>query len=146
VHMQVHERLFIGGDWVAPATRATIDVVSPHNEEVIGRVPEGREADVDRAVAAARAAFDDGPWPRTSPAERAGARRAVLADLQARAGDMATTITQEMGCPISFSHMGQVMATNMVLDYYARLTREYAFEELRAGMLGPCVVRREAVG
>ncbi len=144
--MQVHERLFIGGEWVAPATRATIDVVSPHSEEVIGRVPEAREADVDRAVAAARAAFDDGPWPRTSPAERADAMTALLAELQARAGDMATTITQEMGCPISFSHMGQVMATNMVLDYYARLTREYAFEDLRAGMLGPCVVRREAVG
>src|SRR5262245_42219330 len=144
--MQVHERLFIGGDWVAPSTRATIEVISPHSEEPIGRVPEAREADVDRAVAAAREAFDRGPWPRMTPAERADVMGALLGELQARAGDMATTITQEMGCPISFSHMGQVMATNMVLDYYARLAREYGFEDLRQGMLGPCIVRREPVG
>jgi betaine-aldehyde dehydrogenase len=144
--MQVHERLFIGGDWVAPATTATIDVVSPASEEVIARVPEGREADIERAVAAAREAFDHGPWPRMSPAERADVMEKLLGELQARSGDMAMTITQEMGCPISFSNMAQVMATNMVLDYYVRLTREYAFEDLRQGMLGPCLVRREPVG
>jgi betaine-aldehyde dehydrogenase len=144
--MQVHERLFIGGDWVAPATTATIDVVSPHSEETIARVPEGREADVDRAVAAARNAFDQGPWPRMTPSERADVMAALLGELQARAGDMAVTITQEMGCPISFSNMGQVMAANMVLDYYVRLAREYPFEDVRHGMLGPCIVRREPVG
>ena len=144
--MQIHERLFIGGDWVAPATSATIDVVSPHSEETIGRVPEGREGDIERAVASAREAFDHGPWPRMTPAARADVMAALLGELQARAGDMAVTITQEMGCPISFSHMGQVMATNMVLDYYVRLAREYRFEDLRQGMLGPCIVRREPVG
>ncbi len=144
--MQVHERLFIGGEWVTPATRSTIEVISPHSEEPIGRVPEAREADVDRAVAAARSAFDDGPWPRMTPHERADVMAALLMQLQARADDMATTITQEMGCPISFSHMGQVMATNMVLDYYVRLAREYRFEDHRQGMLGPCIVRREPVG
>src|SRR5689334_20487228 len=144
--MQTHDRLFIGGSWVPPSSSATIDVVSPHTEEVIARVPEAREADVDRAVAAAREAFDRGPWPRMTPAERADVMAALLAELQARAGDMATTITQEMGCPISFSHMGQVMATNMVLDFYVRLAREYRFEDLRQGMLGPCIVRREPVG
>src|SRR5215813_4488276 len=56
------------------------------------------------------------------------------------------TITQEMGSPISFSHLGQVMAANMVLDYYVRLAREFAFEDVRQGMLGPCIVRREPVG
>ena len=77
--MQVHERIFIGGEWVAPATTATIDVVSPHSEEVIARVPEGREADIDRAVAAARQAFDGGPWPRLTAAERADAMGRLLA-------------------------------------------------------------------
>ena len=144
--MQVHERLFIGGEWVSPATSATIPVVSPHSEEVIGRVPEGREADVDRAVAAARDAFDHGPWPRMRPAERADRMAALLSELQARADEMAVTITREMGCPISFSNMGQVMATNMVLDYYVRLAREYPFEQVRPGMLGPCLVRKEPVG
>jgi acyl-CoA reductase-like NAD-dependent aldehyde dehydrogenase len=56
--MQTQETLFIDGQWVAPASRATIDVISPHTEEVIARVPEGCEADIDRAVAAARTAFD----------------------------------------------------------------------------------------
>ena len=51
-----------------------------------------------------------------------------------------------MGCPITFSHMGQVLAANMVLDYYAKLAREYPFEEIRPGMLGPALVRQEPVG
>jgi aldehyde dehydrogenase (NAD+) len=144
--MQTHDRLFIGGEWVQPSSTATIDVVSPHTEAVVGRVPEGREADVDRAVAAAREAFDRGPWPRMTPGERADLMAALLAQLQACAGDLAVTITQEMGSPISFSHMAQVMASNMVLDYYVRLAREYRFEDVRAGMLGPCIVRREPVG
>jgi betaine-aldehyde dehydrogenase len=144
--MQVHERLFIGGDWVAPSTAATIEVVSPHTEEVIARVPEAREADVDRAVAAARQAFDRGPWPRLAPGERADVMARLLAILQERSAELAVTITSEMGCPISFSHMGQVMAANMVLDYYVRLAREYRFEEVRPGMLGPALVRREPVG
>ena len=71
---------------------------------------------------------------------------ALLGQLQMKSADMAETITREMGCPISFSNMGQVMATNMVLDYYVGLTRSYAFEETRPGMLGSCLVRREPVG
>jgi len=144
--MQTHDRLFIGGAWVPPSSTATLDVISPHSEEVIARVAEGREADIDRAVAAAREAFDHGPWPRMTPTERADRMSALLAQLQARAGDMAVTITQEMGSPISFSHMGQTMAANMVLDYYIKLARAYPFEEVRPGMLGPCLVRREPVG
>jgi betaine-aldehyde dehydrogenase len=144
--MQVHERLFIGGDWVRPATGATIDVVSPHSEEVIARVPEAREADIDRAVAAARTAFDTGPWPRMTPGQRADVMAALNARLQERAADLATTITNEMGCPILFSQLGQVMAANLVLDYFTHLAREYRFEEVRPGMLGPALVRREAVG
>jgi aldehyde dehydrogenase (NAD+) len=144
--MHTHRKLFIGGDWVAPATDATIEVISPHTEEVIARVAEAREPDIDRAVAAARRAFDEGPWPRTTPGERADVMARLLAALQARADVLATTITAEMGSPISFSHMGQVMASNMVLDYYVGLARTYAFEDVRQGMLGPTLVRREPVG
>ncbi len=144
--MQVHERLFIGGEWVQPSTSATLDVISPHSEEVIARVPEGREADMDRAVAAARQASDRGPWPRMRAAERADVMARLLALLQERAAELAITITNEMGCPISFSNLGQVMASNMVLDYFVHLAREYPFEEVRPGMLGPALVRREPVG
>src|SRR4029453_9469720 len=144
--MQRHDKLFIGGDWVARSRGAPIAVISPHTEEVIARVAEAREADVDRAVAAARAAFDDGPWPRLRAVEPADAMARLLAALQERSAEMATTITDEMGSPISFSHLGQVMASNMVLDYFTPLAREYPFEEVRDGMLGPSLVRREAVG
>jgi aldehyde dehydrogenase (NAD+) len=144
--MTVHDKLFIDGEWVAPATSATLTVISPHTEEVIARVPAAQGADVDRAVAAARHAFDRGPWPDTAPGERADIMAKLLAALQQRAAEMATTITAEMGCPIAFSHLGQVMASHMVLDYFAHLARTYAFEEVRSGMLGPALVRREAVG
>ena len=144
--MRTHKQLFIGGDWVAPSTDAMLDVISPHTEEVFARVAEAREADVDRAVAAARAAFDDGPWPRLRAAERADAMARLLAALQERSEEMATRITDEMGSPIAFSNLGQVMASNMVLDYYIRLAREFAFEDVRDGMLGPTIVRREPVG
>jgi aldehyde dehydrogenase (NAD+) len=144
--MKTYERLFIGGEWVVPSSSAKIEVVNPHSEEVIARVPEAREADVDRAVAAARAAVDDGPWPQKNPVERADAMARILGVLQSRSDELAVTITEEMGSTISFSHMGQVMAANMVLHYYTELARTYPFEEVRPGMLGPCVVRREPVG
>src|SRR3954454_13220227 len=80
--MRQHDRLYIGGEWVAPAGTGTIDVISPHTEEVIGRVPDATPADIDRAVAAAREAFDQGRWPRMAPAERA----AILGRLTALFG------------------------------------------------------------
>jgi aldehyde dehydrogenase (NAD+) len=144
--MQTQDKLFIGGQWCAPSSAATIQVVSPHTEEVIAKVPESREADVDRAVAAAREAFDNGPWPRMPAAERAAHMAQLSAILQSRSEEIAETITREMGSPISFSNLGQAMATNMVLDYFTGLAREYAFEELRQGMMGPCLVRHEPVG
>jgi betaine-aldehyde dehydrogenase len=66
---------FIGGKWL-PADGANIlEIISPTSEEVVGRVPEATTDDVDSAVASARAAFDNGPWPRLSVKERAGSAR-----------------------------------------------------------------------
>src|SRR5262245_31555307 len=144
--MQNHDRLFIDGDWVHPSTSAMLDVISPHTEAVIARVAEGREADIDRAVAAARAAFDNGPWPRMRATERADVMARLLAVLQERAAELAVTITNEMGCPISFPHLGQVMASNIVLEQYIQLARTASFEEVRPGLQGPSLVRREPVG
>src|SRR5687768_9945162 len=70
-----YKELYVGGRWVAPATSRRIELVSPHSEEPLGSVPEASEQDVDRAVEAARRAFDTGPWPRTDPAERLAAVR-----------------------------------------------------------------------
>ena len=144
--IETHTKLFIDGTWAKPATTATIDVISPHTEQVIAKVAEAREADVDRAVDAARAAFDTGPWSRTSAAERSAAMQRLLLALQMRSEQLAQVITAEMGSPISFSNMGQVLAANLVLDYFARLAGEYAFEDVRQGMMGPALVRREPVG
>jgi aldehyde dehydrogenase (NAD+) len=144
--MQSHDRLWIGGEWEKPASSASIEVISPFTEEPVGRVPEATADDVDRAVKAARRAFDEGPWPRTPAAERADRMGKLQQGLQARANDLATTITAEMGSPITFSHMGQVMASNLVLGYYVGLTQQFPFEEVRQGMLGPAVVRQEPVG
>lgn len=145
--MQVHDKLFIGGEWVTPAGSATIEVTSPHTEEVIARVPEASAADIDNAVGAARRAFDEGPWPRMEPAERADVMAKISQTIQARSQDYAETITREMGSPISWAIMGQVFASTMVLDYYTGLARTYPFEELRDGVLGnKALVRKEAVG
>jgi aldehyde dehydrogenase (NAD+) len=144
--MIVHDAFYLGGRLEKPSSAATIEVHSPFDGALVGRVPEAREADVDRAVALARAAFDEGPWPHTSGAERADILERLLAALQKRAGQVAETITREMGSPISFSHAGQVFATHMVLEYYAKLARRFAFEEPCEVMIGEGLVRRVPVG
>lgn len=144
--MKTYDKFFIGGKWVEPAGTGTLEVVSPATLEVVGRVPEATEADMDRAVAAAREAFDLGPWPRMSPAERADIMASISAAVMAQMDDFATLITNENGAPISFSQMGQVYAATAVLDTYVGLARSYQFEETRAGMLGQVLVRREPVG
>ena len=63
-------KLFIGGEWVAATSGREIEIINPNTEEPVARVAEASEADMDRAVAAARQAFDHGPWPTTPPAER----------------------------------------------------------------------------
>ena len=100
--MTVKDKLFIGGEWVEPKGTGIIEVVSPATEDVIGRAPDGTRADIDRAVAAACEAFDRGPWPRMSPKERADIMASLSACISARSEEIARTITEENGSPISF--------------------------------------------
>ena len=82
-------RFFIGGQWVEPSSDSAIDVITPATEKLFVSVAEAQEADVNRAVAAARTAFDAGPWPRMSHSERAGYIRAIgreLANAQRQRG------------------------------------------------------------
>lgn len=122
------DRLFIGGDWVKPSSDSTFDVISPATEELYVSVAEAFEPDIDRAVAAAREAFDYGPWPRMSPAERAVHLRAIANGLNARANDVAQTWPNEMGILHSTA---QMFAGTMggVYDYYAGLADTFPFEE-----------------
>ncbi|GAB3682419.1 aldehyde dehydrogenase [Actinocorallia lasiicapitis] len=144
--MQEHKHFFIGGDWVAPSGTGRIDVVDPHTEEVIGSVPDGANADINRAVAAARQAFDHGPWPRMTPAERAVAVGRLSAIYAERQQQMADLVTAEMGSPALFSVFAQAAIPQMVLQYYVDLAASYTWEEERPGMLGPVTVTQEPVG
>ena len=141
------DAFFIDGDWAAPATGDTLEVVSPHSEEVVATVPEGRPADIDAAVAAARRAFDEGPWPRLSPQERIDVVQAFSGLYAGKLAEMADLITIEMGSPTSFSNLAQSPAPWMQIEAFLAIARELPWEETRAGALGsPVVVRREPVG
>jgi betaine-aldehyde dehydrogenase len=139
--------LFIGGEWVAPAGSGTIDVISPHSEELVGRVPEGTEADIDRAVTAARDAFDNSDWSRMGPTDRAAIVQNFANIYAARMMDMAEIVTEEMGSPITFSQLAQSPAPWMMLSTFLTIASEFPWEERRAGVLGgEVIVRHEGVG
>lgn len=144
--MITQDTLFIGGEFVAPAGTDRIDVVNPATEEILGSCPEGTTADVDRAVAAAREAFDHGPWPKMSPSERADAIARLSAALQARGADIADLITKENGSPSSWSIMGQVFSATMVLDSYVDIAKNHDWVTERQGALSPVTVRKAPVG
>jgi acyl-CoA reductase-like NAD-dependent aldehyde dehydrogenase len=138
--------VFVGGTWTE-ATGEVVDVISPHTEEPIARVASAGPDEVDRAVAAARDAFDQGPWPRLGPSERIDAVRR-LADLcRARRREMAQLITAEMGSPISFSKLAQAGLPVMLLDAFAGIASGFPWDEVRPGHFGADVMlRREPVG
>ena len=145
--MITKDSLFIGGDFVPPAGTQTIDVISPSTEEVIGHAPDGTNADIDRAFDAARDAFDRGPWPRMVATERADVMAKLSQLIQGRSQEFSETISQQNGSPISWSLLGQVFSSTLVLDFYTDLARGYRFEEERPGLIGtPALVRREPVG
>ena len=102
----VRDRLYIGGEWVDPAGDGTIDVINPSTEEVVGRIPEGTAEDADRAVKAARAAFDS--WSQTTPQERSDYMAAIGAKLGERGDELAALIATEMGMPLKLTRMIQV--------------------------------------
>ncbi|SDS60789.1 aldehyde dehydrogenase family protein [Pseudomonas oryzae] len=104
----MHDRLqlYIDGAWVAPQGQGLAEVQNPASEEVIGRVPLGGEADVNRAVDAARRAFP--VWSRTPSSVRAGYIRALANKLRAHADEMAALITAELGMPVQWCRLVQV--------------------------------------
>ena len=141
------DALFIGGEWATPASSGLLQVISPHSEEVVATVPEGTTADIDAAVAAARTAYDEGPWPRMSPAERIAVVEAFSGLYAARLGDMAELITTEMGSPTAFSNLAQAPAPWMQIEAFLTAAREFPWEEPRPGALGAdVIVRHEPVG
>jgi acyl-CoA reductase-like NAD-dependent aldehyde dehydrogenase len=138
--MQTYDKLYINGAWVTPAGSGTIDVISASTEVVMGRVPEGTPADVDRAVAAARDAFND--WAQTAKDERGKYLQRIGEGLAARMTDIATTIAGEVGMPMRLSQMIQAGLPTAVMSSYPQILEEFPFEE----QINNSLVVREAVG
>ena len=122
------ECLFIDGKWVPASSGRSIDVISPATEEVFLTVAEANEADIDRAVDAARRAFDTGPWPRMTHAERAVYLRRIGDAMDARVDAIATIWPNEMGILYAMAHpfAGTIGET---WRYYAGLADSFAWEE-----------------
>jgi aldehyde dehydrogenase (NAD+) len=137
--------LFVGGAWVKPSSDRVIEVISPTTEEVIAHVPEAAPADMDAAVRAARQAFDHGPWPRMSPAERAEALLRILNEVESRFDEMCLAFTAEIGAPFVISQAFHQNALAMWSDS-ATLHERFAFEEERSWADGHARIVREPVG
>lgn len=141
------DELFIGGRWSEASSKDRIDIVSPHTEEPVGHVAAAGPGDIDKAVTAARSAFDSGPWPRLTPAERIAAVRRLAERYGERRAEMAETITAEIGAPISFAQRAQVGLPAMMMSAFCDLAEKYPWEESRPGMYGTDIrIRREPVG
>jgi aldehyde dehydrogenase (NAD+) len=122
------DQFFIGGEWVEPSSDATIDVIDSGSEELYYSVAEAAPADISRAVAAARQAFDDGPWPSLSHAERAGYIRALGAGLMEHSDVLGQLWPRESGALYSFAQFAGRIGSG-VLESYAALADTFAFEE-----------------
>ena len=145
--MFYRDQLFIDGQWSAPESGDAIDVISPHSQEVIGRAAVATAADVDRAVRAARSAFDDGPWPRMQPADRIAAINRLAELYKERRSDMAALITAEIGAPISFAKRAQVGIPQMMFAAFTGLAGGYHWQESRPGLYGNDIrINKQPVG
>jgi aldehyde dehydrogenase (NAD+) len=134
------DKFFIGGQWVAPSSKETIEVHNAGTGAVMGSVPAGGEPDINAAVAAARAALDG--WSQTPVDKRAEYLEKISAGLKARADELAKLIAQEVGMPIKLA--GRIQAGLPIANFanYAKLVKGFKFEET----VGNSVVVREPVG
>ena len=140
------DRFFIGGKWEKPAGDSTLNVISPVTEEVVMTFPEASPKDVDRAVAAAREAFDKGPWPRLSAEERGDMLLKVAEHLKARLPELAEAWTTQVGAPISFTRYVSGQSPEL-FEYYGTLIKTYRLvDERRRDNGGLVRVVREPVG
>ena len=138
--MSHHLQFYIGGRWVEPATGATLDVVDPSTEQPFTAVALGAKADVDRAVAAARAAFEG--FARTTRADRVALLRRIHDVYNARSEDLAQAVSQELGAPLAFAREAQVWAGRVHLEATIEALEAYEFRRAR----GTSLIVKEPVG
>ena len=131
------DELFIGGEWAEPHGSERIAVIAASTEERAGSVPEGTNADIDAAVSAARAAFDDpGGWSAWPVEDRAQALERLASALEARGEEIARRVSLQNGMPISIALETEAVVPAVLARYYAGLVRESPLEETRDGLLG----------
>jgi aldehyde dehydrogenase (NAD+) len=145
-HKTEWDKLFIGGNWVAPSTDDVIDVHSPATGEYVGRVPLAAAADVDAAVAAARKAFDEGPWPSTPPAQRAAVIEAAVKLLEDRKDYFTYLLTAEVGSPPTIVETMHWAGSIGSLSFFAGAADKVTWSETRNGAYGQTIVSKEPVG
>ncbi len=138
--MSNHLKFFINGEWVEPAIPVALDVVDPSTEEPFTQIALGSKADVDKAVAAARAAF--AAFSQWSQAERLALLKRILAEYEKRAEDIAQAVSREMGAPLAFARGSQVAAGHGHLSATITALETYKFTEQR----GTTLIVREPVG
>src|SRR6185503_2374168 len=138
--MTEYLEFYIDGQWVAPAVPKTLDVIDPSTEQSIARISAGSAADVDRAVGAARRAFDT--FSQTTREERIGLLERVIAAYQARLGEIAQTISSEMGAPITLAKAAQAPSGLGHLKQTLAVLKAFPFVEAR----GTTRIYREPVG
>lgn len=142
----IYDKLFIGGEWVKPSSAELLDIRSPHDQSLVGRAVQATSADVDKAVAAARNAFDHGPWPLTTPQERQDLVARFNELHAARAAEAARLISAERGAPIWFTSYLQTALAGQT-DAYLRAAAAFGWEEaLDPSGVAKGLVRREPIG
>jgi acyl-CoA reductase-like NAD-dependent aldehyde dehydrogenase len=145
--MYQRDQLFIDGKWTAAESDSVITVVSPHSEAVIGHASCAGPIDVDRAVRAARAAFDTGPWPRMQPEMRIEAITRLAGIYKEHRAEMAALISAEIGAPISFAKMAQVRLPLTMMSAFCGLAANYEWQQDRPGLYGKDIrIRKQPVG
>ncbi|MDV7136436.1 aldehyde dehydrogenase [Williamsia muralis] len=144
--MYEYEGMYVSGKW-SPTSGPEIEVRSPADGELLGRVSEATAADVDVAVEAARAALERGPWSRSTPAERAAAITALADAIESRTKVFADVVSAEVGSPRKWTTFGQLATTLGVYRSCAAIVPDYEFEAKRPSVMGgEVVVRRLPVG
>ena len=138
--MRDYSNIYIDGAWVPSDGTGTIEVINAGTEQVMGSIPEGTASDVDKAVAAARRAFDS--WSATPVEERQKYMVRLNEALQARSPEIAEVIAGEVGMPITWSTMIQAGLPAGNMQTYATLLDTFEFEET----IGNSLVVKEPVG
>ena len=140
------DKLFIGGKWTEPASAEVIEVHSPATGELVGKVPLAVAADVDAACAAARKAFDEGPWPHMSPTERGEILTRAVKILEERAEEFKYLLAAETGQPPTIVDMMQYGAAMSSFQYFAGAADKFTWRDFRDGVYGTTMVLREPIG